>query len=102
MGENSTKQQEWRGIIKEIVSYSSCRGALFGSVVLSSVVCKLGHPGVGQASGRVEADKISTGGFRERDDQAVSSRGHEQEDSDLDGEQYCAVKVDALPVQPSA
>jgi hypothetical protein len=96
MGEDDTKQQKrWR-IIKEIVIYPGGCGALFGGVMRGSVVGELRHPVIGQASRRVEADKICARGFPERDDQAVSTGGHEQKDRNLDGEQYRAVKTDAL------
>src|ERR1700739_1817450 len=102
MGEGRAKQQKWRRIIKEIVVYSGGGGALFGSVVLGSVIGELRHPGIGQASSRVEADKIGAGGFCGRDDQAVSARGHEQKDRNLDGEQDRTVETDAFASQPSA
>src|SRR5882724_1429434 len=96
MCEDETKKQKRRRVIKEIVIYPGSRGALFGGVMRGSVVGKLRRPGVGQASSRVEADKIGARGFRERDDQAVSARGHEQKDRNLDGEQDRAVKTDAF------
>src|SRR5437763_1898699 len=96
MGQQRAKQQKRRRVIIEIIIYTGGRGALFGGIVLGSVIGELRRPGIGQAPRRVETDKIGAGRRRERDDQTVGSRGHENKDCDLDGEKYSAIKTDAV------
>ena len=64
MGQQRAEQQKRRRIVKEVVIYPDGRGALFGSVVLGSVIGEFRRPGIGQAPRRVEADKIGAGRLR--------------------------------------
>ena len=64
MGQDGAKQQKRRWIIKKIIVDPGRGGALFSSIMLGPVIGKLRHPGIGQASGRVEADKGGARGSR--------------------------------------
>ena len=82
--------------------YPYRRGALFGRIVRGSVIGECRRPGVDQASSGIEADKIGARRLRQRDDQAVGSRGHENKDRYLDREQDAAAETGAFPVQQTA
>ena len=88
----------WR-VIKKIVIYPGGRGALFGGVMRGPVVGKLRHPGFGQASSRVEADKIGAGGRGERHDQTVGSGNEKQKNRCFSHKQDPAIRQYATAIE---
>jgi hypothetical protein len=56
-------------------------------------------PGIGEAAGRVEADKIGAGRGFERHDPAMRAGREKQKESKLDGQQDCAGRDHATPGQ---
>src|SRR6516164_5867012 len=67
-GDESTKQQENRWVVKEPILDTRCGCLFFGSIVRGLVVGEFGCTRVGQASGRIEANEIGARGGVERHD----------------------------------
>jgi len=99
MGEEGTKQQEDRWVVKKSI-FDTGRGCpLFGGIVRGLVVGEFRRTGVGQAPSRIEADEIGARGGVERYDQTMSACNQKQKAANFDRKKDRAICANATIVQ---